>query len=580
MKWSEVHLKTLRDKPAGAETPGHILLCRGGYISPVSSGIFIYNTFFLRSIHKLSAIIREEMEREGAVEILMPVVQPKNLWLETGRWDKFQSLLMKTKSRSGREFCLGPTHEEVVTSFARSGIKSFRDMPFNIYQIQTKFRDEIRPRFGLLRAREFLMKDAYSFDRDSSAALKSYKKMFRAYSSVFRRLAVEFVVVRADTGMIGGSQSEEFHIPAETGEDVLLVSENFSANREICPSPPSAEEKKISHELEKPLEELATPGVTTIRDLAGFLKCKPEDTVKILFVSFPVAEKSKDKKQVGFLCRGDDEINLLKVCKFLGCGELPVLSSGDEIRRITGADPGSCGPVGLKIPLYVDHKLKHRKNFITGANKDGFHLKNVNFRDFKPAGFGDFCLAKEGNPNPEGPGFLKEKRGIEVGHLFYLSDTYSGQMGLKYPDEKGKSRFVEMGCYGLGVTRTLQAVAEQSHDENGLIWPVSVAPFILHVCLIDPESRAVRKALDQLVPDWKKRGWDYFIDDRSERPGVKFKDADLLGLPLRLSIGERDLRDSRVELTVRKTLTREKVLLEEVTSQIAIRLKSLEAPVP
>ena len=577
MKWSEIYLKTLRDKPAGAETPGHILLWRGGYISPVSSGIFTYNTLFLRSIQKFSTLVRQEMEREQAHEILMPIVQPKALWLETGRWDRFQELLMKMKSHSGQEFCLGPTHEEAVTSFVRSGVKSFRDMPFNIYQIQTKYRDEIRPRFGLLRAREFIMKDAYSFNLNSKGALKSYEKMFRAYSAIFQQLGVKSVVVQADTGMIGGKKSEEFHILAETGEDVLLVSENFSANREICPSLPSPSQPSETTQKEKKIEEIDTPGVKTIEALARLLKCEKRELVKIVFVSFSKGENEESKEQAAFLCSGDNEINLLKVQKTLDCWDMPVLSSPEEIRRVTGADPGSCGPVGLNIPLYVDHKLKNRKNFVTGANKNGMHLKNVNLRDFKVKDYGDFCYAKEGDPSPEGGNnFLKEQRGIEVGHLFYLSDAYSKQMNLKYLDEKGQSRFVEMGCYGLGITRTLQAVVEQSHDKNGVIWPTSIAPFVLHICLIDPESQAVTKALNQLIGAFDNMKLDYFIDDRKERPGVKFKDADLLGLPLRLNMGERDLKDSKVEIIVRKTGVREKTELTEVSSKISSLLKELE----
>ena len=578
MKWSEIYLKTLRDKPTGAETPGHILLWRGGYISPISSGIFIYNTLFLRSIQKLSNLVREEMEKERAYEILMPMVQPKNLWLETGRWDQFQELLMKMKSHSGQEFCLGPTHEEVVTSFTRSGVKSFRDMPFNIYQIQTKYRDEIRPRFGLLRAREFIMKDAYSFDLNSEGALKSYTKMFKAYSAIFQRLGVKFVVVQADTGVIGGKKSEEFHILADTGEDVLLVSEDFAANREICPSLPSSElSKTIPEEKEKELEEIKTPGVKTIEALARFLKCGQRELVKILFVTFSDKKNPKVKKQAAFICRGDEEINLCKAQKTLNCQDVPILSSSKDIQKITGADPGSCGPVGLTIPIYVDHKLKERKNFVTGANKNGVHLKNVNFKNFKVKEYGDFCYAREGNPNPKNKKkSLKEYRGIEVGHLFYLSDTYSKQMNLKYLDEKGRSLFVEMGCYGLGITRTLQAIVEQSHDKDGIVWPPSVAPFAVHICLIDPESQTAKNALNQLTNDLNKLGLDYFIDDRKERPGVKFKDADLLGLPLRLNMGERDLKDSKVEIIVRKTGTREKIKLTEVISKISTLLKDLE----
>ena len=351
----------------------------------------------------------------------------------------------------------------------------------------------------------------------------------------------------------------------------MLVSDNFAANREVCPSLPSSSGE--SKAAQKETEEINTPGVKTIEALARFLKCEKKELVKILFVTF------SDKNQAAFLCRGNDEIHLMKARKTLNCRDLPALSSPEEIQKITGAEPGSCGPVGLNIPVYVDHKLKGRKNFVTGANKNGVHLKNVNFRDFKVTGYGDFCYAGEGDPNPKNKSqILKEYRGIEVGHLFYLSDTYSKQMNLKYLDDKGRSLFVEMGCYGLGITRTLQAVVEQSHDKDGIIWPPAVAPFTLHICLIDPENQAVKTALDQLTDELDNLKLDYFIDDRKERPGVKFKDADLLGLPLRLNMGERDLKDSKVEIIVRKTGKREKTARTEAASKILNLLKESEKP--
>lgn len=557
MKWSEIYLKTLREKPAGAETPGHVLLIRGGYISPVSSGLFVYNTLLLRSIQKFSALVREELAKEGAREILMPMVQPKELWMETGRWDLFQELLLKMKNHSNQELCLGPTHEEVVTAFIRSGLNSWRDMPLNIYQIQTKYRDEIRPRFGLLRAREFIMKDSYSFDRNQKAALKNYDKMFRAYSAIFKRLGVRFAVVQADTGVIGGKKSEEFHILAERGEDVLFLSDesDFAANREICPTLPASDSPSSVDSLKK-REEFPTPGIKTIEALAKLLKCEESDLVKIVFI--------KGANQfTAFLCRGDDEINLLKAGKIMETTETLLLVQPEEIKQITGADPGSCGPVGLSFPVYADHKLKAKRNFVTGANKTGFHLKNVNFRDFQLKGWGDFCYAKKEDPSPDGKGILKEQRGIEVGHLFYLSHTYSRPMKLTFPDEKGQNQYVEMGCYGLGITRTIQAVVEQSHDEKGIIWPLSIAPFAFHISLLDPENEEVLKALDKITETLDSHGLDYFIDDRKERPGVKFKDADLLGMPFRLNLGERDIQNSLVEIVERKTGHREKISLKD-----------------
>ena len=560
MKWSEIHLKTLREKPVGAETPGHILLIRGGYISPVSSGLFVYNTLVLRGIQKFSSIVREELEKEGAREILMPMVQPKELWMETGRWDRFQELLLKMKNHSNQELCLGPTHEEVVTAFVRSGLNSWRDMPLNIYQIQTKYRDEIRPRFGLLRAREFIMKDSYSFDRDQKEALKNYDKMFRAYSAIFKRLRIKFAIVQADTGMIGGEKSEEFHILAERGEDTLLLSNesDFAANREICPTLPSS--PPPSEDSLKEKEEFATPGIKTIEALAKLLNLKKEDLVKIVFV------KEGDDFSA-FLCRGDDEINLVKAGKVMKSTEALLLAPSGEIKKITGADPGSCGPLGLNCPVYADYRLKGKRNFVTGANKNGFHLKNVNFRDFQLKNWGDFCYASGGDPSPDGKGILKEQRGIEVGHLFYLSDTYSRPMKLTYPDEKGQNRHVEMGCYGLGITRTIQAVVEQSHDEKGIIWPSSIAPFVFHISLLDPESQEVLKALNQITKVLKSHGLDYFIDDRRESPGVKFKDADLLGMPFRLNMGKRDIENSQVEIVERKTGKREKIDLKKFSTK-------------
>ena len=563
MRWSEIYLKTLKEKPAQAETPGHVLLLRGAYIHALSAGIFTYNSLFLKSIKKLNKIVREELEKQGAREVLMPMVQPKDLWMETGRWQKFSEILMKMKNKQEQEFCLGPTHEEVITSFLRSGLTSHRDMPLNLYQIQTKYRDEIRPRFGLIRAREFIMKDAYSMDTTEAKAMESYNKMFQAYSSIFRRLNLDFTVVQADTGGIGGKKSEEFHLLAERGEDVLLVSDksDFSANREICPSLPTSSHKK-EKELEK--EKFPTPKVRTIEELARLLKCQPDSLVKTLFVRVSLQEGKY--KYVAFLCKGDDEINLCKLAKELA-GPVSLCTS-EEVKNLTGASPGSCGPVGLDIPVYVDHKLKGKCNFVVGANETGHHYKQVNFKDFKLEAFGDFCLAKQGDPSPDGKGTLKEQRGIEVGHLFFLSNLYSKAMGLTYQDEQGKQLPVEMGCYGLGITRTLQACIEQNHDKDGIVWPLSLAPFLVHICLLQPESEEVLKFLTSLETQLKQAGIEYFIDDRKERPGVKFKDADLLGMPFRLNLGERDLKENRVELVVRKTRAKSQIQTEDVCAQL------------
>ena len=577
MKWSEIHLKTLREKPATASIPSHILLLRAGLIYNTSQGIYMYNTLFLRAIQKFEKIVRREMEAHGAREILMPMVQTKELWEKSGRWNKFEGLLLKMKGRTGQELCLGPTHEEIIIEFVKSGLTSYKDMPFNLYQIQTKYRDEIRPRFGLMRAREFIMKDAYSFDTSPEMALKNYQKMLSAYTNIFNSLGVRFAIVQADTGAIGGHHSQEFHILADKGEDEIFVSDtgDFSANAEICPRRiPKTEEFKGE---QKAIEEFATPGITTIESLAKFLNCKTSDLVKILFFSCQ-EDSNPEEKYFAVLCSGEDEINPVKLKQYLGLKETPVLASAKTVKEITGTDPGSCGPWNLKksVPVYLDNYLKSRGNFITGANKEGFHVKNINpGRDFEPKGYGDFCFAREEDLAPTGDSVLKKYRGIEVGHLFYLSDVYSKMMDLTYLDSQGRKKSVEMGCYGLGVTRTLQAVVEQSHDDKGIIWPLCVSPFAIHICLIDPQSPQIAKALEELLPILKEHSLDYFIDDRKERPGVKFKDADLLGFPLRLNLGERDLNNSQIEICVRKTGLREKLSLKDLKEKLDLIVPQL-----
>ena len=569
MKWSEIQLKTYKEEPSGSLLPSHSLLVRGGYLFSISQGIFVYNTLLLRAIRKLEHIVRQEIEKEGAREILMPFVQPKELWEETNRWNEFKDLLQKMKNRSEKTFCLGPTHEEVVTSFVRSSLKSYKDMPFNLYQIQTKYRDEIRPRFGLMRAREFIMKDAYSFDRNKEDSLKNYKRMFKAYTAIFNKLDVTFCVVQADSGNIGGEQSEEFQILADKGEDVVLVSDksSFAINREICPVVISPTQKK-SDTKKQELEKFKTEGVTTIDQLSKFLKVSEEDLVKILFIYLPKKDQ-ESPELVAFLCLGNDEINLIKIKKAFSLPDDAYFADKESVKKISGALPGSCGPVGLKCSIYADHKLKNKTHFITGANEDGFHLKGVSpERDFKIKDYGDFCFAKSGDPSPDGKGTLVAKRGIEVGHLFYLSDKYSRLMNLEYLDDAGKKQFVEMGCYGIGITRTIQAVVEQSHDKDGIIWPFSIAPFLVHVCLINAKDEETLRVSEKIVSDLEKEGIDSFVDDRKERPGVKFKDADLLGMPVRLNIGERDLKDSQIEIVIRKTQQKEKVSIESLVQKI------------
>ncbi len=569
MRWTQSYLFTLKDNPSDAEIPSHQLMIRGGYIRKLAPGIFTYGPLFLRALRKFETIVREELEREGAIEILMPMVHPKEIWEETNRWKEMGDGLLKFKNRNGHEFCLGATHEEAVTDFIRRDVKSYRDLPFNLFQIQTKFRDEIRPRFGLMRGREFTMKDAYSFDVDKEGAQKSYEKMFNAYTRIFSRLGADFRVVRADSGNIGGDQSQEFHILASSGEDELLVSSesDYAANKEVCPA--IAPAKETASQATQPLEKFATPGLKTIDDLGKALKVESKELVKTLFFNRAEPDDEKTFSPVCVLVRGSDEVNAIKLKNHWGLSNPPRLLNDQEVKNTSGAFPGSCGPVGLKIPVLVDNALKSFTNMVVGANEDGFHLRNVNFeRDFKAEEFGDFRFAKEGDLSPDGKGVLNSFRGIEVGHIFYLGTKYSEKMKAQFLDEGGGLKPIEMGCYGIGVTRTVQAVIEQCHDKDGIIWPMALAPFDLHICLLDPDNEKALHLVKQLEEGLGELGFSVFIDDRQERPGVKFKDADLLGFPFRLNIGARGLDQGVVELVNRRTKEQEKIALNDAVAKI------------
>ncbi|MDE0118683.1 MAG: proline--tRNA ligase [Bdellovibrionales bacterium] len=569
MKWSETGLKTLREVPADTALPSHALLTRGGFIKKLTAGIFTYGPFMVRAIHKFENIVREELNKKNCVEILMPMVQPTELWIQSGRLNIYGELLQKMKNRTGQEFCLGPTHEEVISNYVKNNINSYRDLPFCLYQIQNKFRDEIRPRFGLMRAREFLMKDAYSFDLNEEQAKESYKKMESVYQAIFSRLNIPFRTVKADSGEIGGDLSEEFHILAEHGEDELLFTDSFAANREVCPVYFSQEPTSAfpPHKEKKP-EEFSTSGIKTIEQLSRFLSISTDQLVKIIFLSCRI--DSDSTQNIAFLLRGSDELNLYKVKKHLKLKEAPLFLTAQEVKKLSGVDPGSCGPIGLSIPIYMDQELKTLSYFVTGANKDHYHIKNVvPERDFKVSGIGDFRYAKPGDKGPDNQ-VLRSCRGIEVGHIFYLGDKYSKKMNIYYLDQKGNKQPVKMGCYGIGITRTIQAVVEHSHDKNGIIWPKSIAPFLVHICLLNPQDQKTREVANQLYQSLWKKGIDTFLDDRDEKPGVKFKDADLLGFPLRINIGARDRIKGLVELIIRPTGKREKVptssTLEKVLS--------------
>jgi prolyl-tRNA synthetase len=576
MKWTKTHLFTLKEAPADAEIPSHKLLVRAGFIKKLAPGIHTYGNIALRAIRKFETIIREELDKRDCTEILMPMVHPQSLWEETNRWSEMGAGLLKFKNRNDHGFCLGATHEEAVVDYVRHDLKSYRDFPKNLYQIQTKYRDEIRPRFGLMRGREFSMKDAYSFDLDQASALKTYEVMYGAYQAIFDRLGLQYRIVQADAGNIGGSQTHEFQLLAEAGEDALLVSDqsDFAANIEVCPAIDAT--PHVSAAAPVALEKFATPGQKTIADLSKFTKVPEKDLVKTLFFSANEGTDSKDKslKPVAVLLRGSDELNPIKLKNVLGMTNPPLMLTDEEVKEVTGAAPGSCGPVGLKMPVYCDNGVMGLKNFIVGANEDGFHFKNVNLdRDFKITQAVDVRMAKAGDLSPDGKGVLQAFRGIEVGHVFYLGTKYSQKMGATYLDKDGKSQPIEMGCYGIGVTRTVQATIEQSHDADGIIWPMAIAPYHVHVCALDVGDAAVMGLANEIESSLQGQHFDVLIDDRDERPGVKFKDADLLGMPLRVVIGKKGLDKGEVEIVVRKTKQMIKVPVSQVIPELLKLLK-------
>ncbi len=557
LKWTETHLFTQKEAPVDAEIPSHKLMMRSGFMKKLAPGLYSYGNIGLRAIRKFENILREELQKAGGIEILMPMVQPKELWMETNRWTEMGAGLLKFKNRNDHDFCLGATHEEAVVDYVRHDLKSYRDLPKNIYQIQTKYRDEIRPRFGLMRGREFVMKDAYTFDMDQAAALKSYDDMYKAYQRIFDRLNLQYRIVQADAGNIGGSQTHEFQLLAEAGEDALLVSDTtqFAANVEVCPAI-DFETPEAGTMPQVAMEKFETPNQKTIADLEKFTSVPANQLVKTLFYSANDGTNVKDSqlKPIAVLLRGSDEINPIKLKNILGLTNEPRLLSDLEVKEVSGTHPGSCGPVGLKIPIYADTGIMHLQNYILGANEDHFHMKNVNHdRDFKITKIADLRMAKAGDKCPESNGKLVSFRGIEVGHVFYLGKKYSEKMNGVFLDKNGRSQHYEMGCYGIGVTRTVQAAIEQSHDQDGIIWPKAITPFHVHICLLDPKDQASTDYVNQMAEALAEKNIEVFIDDRDERPGVKFKDADLLGFPVRIVVGKKGFEADQIEVVDRKT---------------------------
>ena len=546
MRFSEFGLTTLKEVPAEAEIVSHQLMLRAGLIRRLASGLFTWMPLGVRVLRKVEAVVREEMNRSGALELLMPAVQPAELWKETGRWEQYGPLLLRMFDRHEREFCFGPTHEEVITDIARRELRSYKQLPVNFYQVQTKFRDEIRPRFGVMRSREFIMKDAYSFDIDEAGLEASYQKMHAAYTAIFTRLGLTFRVVWADSGEIGGSKSQEFHVLADSGEDAIAYcdADDYASNVETAATLPEAAERPAATQT---MEKIPTPGVKTIADLCELLNIRPDQTIKTLVVvgvDGPVA----------IVLRGDHELNAVKAQKIDGIAAPLTMADTDTIRKATGSEPGSLGPVGLDMPVVFDHAVANLADFSCGANEVGMHLTGVNFgRDLPEPDTVDIRNVVEGDPTPGGNGSLKIARGIEVGHIFQLGTKYSKSMGATVQDKDGKDRTLPMGCYGIGITRIVGAAIEQNHDANGIIWPAPLAPFDVVLVPINLQrSETVRDAAEDLYGELQALGFEVLFDDRDVRPGVKFADAELIGIPHRLVISERGLAAGELEYRHRR----------------------------
>jgi prolyl-tRNA synthetase len=579
MKASQFFLSTLKEAPADAEVVSQQLMMRAGMIKRLSAGIYTYMPMGLRVIRKVEAIIRDEMNRAGAVELLMPVVQPAELWQESGRWQKYGPELLRVKDRHERDFIIQPTSEEVITDIARQELRSYRALPKNFYHIQTKFRDERRPRFGVMRGREFTMKDAYSFDRDADSAGRSYQAMYEAYLRIFRRIGLEFRAVAADTGAIGGDRSHEFQVIAATGEDAIAYNpaSDYAANVELAEALPLIAQRAAPS---KPLVKTPTPGKSTCEDVAALLGVPLETTVKSLVLATDARNPAGDV--IGttvwlLLVRGDHSLNEVKAGKLPGLQDGWRFATGAEIESHFGCKPGSLGPIGTAKPVKViaDRTVAAMSDFICGANASDFHHTGVNWgRDLpEPDLVADLRNVVEGDPSPDGHGTLAIQRGIEVGHVFFLGTKYSAAMNATYLDEAGKPQLMQMGCYGIGVTRIVGAAIEQNHDAKGIVWPAAIAPFEVVICPIGFDRSAdVRAAAEQLHDQLGAAGIDVMLDDRGERPGAMFADWELIGVPQRVVISDRGLKEGQVELQGRREAEATRLPLAKVAARLRDRL--------
>jgi len=562
MRWTNALINTLRETPKEAETVSHKLMLKAGLILKLASGIYDFLPLGWRSVNKVINIIREEMNKAGAQEVLMPVLSPAELWKETGRWDLYGKEMMRIKDRNDNEFALGPTHEEIITDIVRRQINSYKQLPVNLYQIQVKFRDEIRPRFGIMRAREFIMKDAYSFDRNEEEAQKSYKIMFETYNKICKRIGFKFRSVEADTGAIGGTSSAEFMVLADTGEEIIVYCPDcdYAANVEKA----TGVVETIGGNAGDKLEKIHTPDIRTVEELASFLKLNPEDTAKtILYIA--------DGKMYGVMMRGDREINEIKLKNVLNATDLR-LATAEEIEKQTSAPVGFAGPVNLKekgITLLIDKTVEQMKSLVCGGNEKDYHYVGViRGRDFKEDRVVDVIKIRAGDGCPKCGKKLNEQKGIEVGHVFFLGTKYSKLMNATFLDDKGKSQYFVMGCYGIGVTRIVAAAIEQNYDENGIIWPLSIAPFEASVIPVNTKYKEGFDFAEKIYNELKEKGIDVILDDRDVSPGVKFKDSDLIGFPLQIVIGEKNFKNNKVEIKIRKDKKTELVGKEEVINKI------------
>lgn len=560
MRMSKLLVPTLREVPSEAEITSHKLMLRAGYIRRMAAGIYSYLPLGLKMLRKIENIVREEMDRAGAQELLMPALLPAEAYQASGRWEVFGPSMFKLKDRSDRDFCLGPTHEELFTQTVKDEVRSYKEYPITLYQIQTKYRDEARPRFGLMRGREFVMKDAYSFDKDAAGLDISYKKMYDAYCRIFTRLGLDFTVVEADSGAMGGSGSQEFMVKSPVGEDGIAYCDacGYAANYEKAECVP---EDKTYPDGELVMEKVATPDVHTIEELVGFFGYESYMFAKTIIYK-------ADDKYIAAMVRGDREINEVKLKNIVGCIDDLELADAGIVRELTNAQVGFAGPVGLNIPVYVDNEVAKMRNFIIGANETGYHYKNVNInRDFTPDYVGDIRVIEAGDKCPRCGAPIKTAQGIEVGHIFKLGTKYSEALGLTFQDDSGNDNVVIMGCYGIGVSRCMSAAVEQGADDNGMVLPVSVAPFEAMVVPVNVKDETQKALAEKIYEELKAKGIDVIIDDRDERAGVKFKDADLIGIPVRIVVGKK-AADGVVEYRLRTETESEDLSAKEAVDKI------------